>query len=317
MPQNYQPDMFVKTLEPRVYSALDLEGFTTVMFQMDERPEWESDTAYFTGSGVSTSEGDFRVGAYTNLQSGESEPTWSVTSGLADNEVYWDVHDAAEYGGLPFASWEMTHLYTDTQYISAGGYVWASISTGTSGGSEPDWATAAETSGDTTDGTVTWFAVSRWRNTWQADTGYGMNVIADGQFLRADIVASGDDSFLALVDNSASKAHLPDEYVATSGGVEPTWPSSVNYYAEDNEIIWQHSTGAPCTTVRGIISSSIDPYKIEFFAATGDTAQVFLSATPNEGATDLPSPVTMSQGTWAVVLFDGTGMRSFYTLASP
>lgn len=304
MPQNYAPDVLVTTLEPRRYSNLDLEGYTIAFLDVDPAVAWQSDHAYHMFDAVQPGS-LFAVAGWTKTRSGVTEPEWGDEAPI-DNEIQWSV-DSFISGQLPLAGWQAGFSYASDDYIVESGYLYVAVNTFTSGGSLPGGFATGDYRVDD-DGPDDWVLQGHWKDEWAADTDYGMHVVHDSiTHLVRDYVLSTDGTTTARWDSVPDSF---DDFLKTSGGSEPTWPTNPGEYVEDNEIIWQCTEElVPFANITGIIAPPA-PAKIELYSqAVG--ASIYLSASPDPGSTTMSGPISLGIGEFAVVIWDGTNMRTF------
>lgn len=154
-------------------------------------------------------------------------------AGGADNQIRWEV--LTDYLS---AGWQATHAYSLDQCIIAAGYVWrcSNYSGGTSGGSEPNWASISM--GNTiTDGSVAWNKWYKAAGAWTAGTSYGVRPTTDHAKLEIDVVTITSDSTVLLLWTGAFGTF------ATAGGSEPSWDSAATRtYWADGDIVWIKGT---------------------------------------------------------------------------
>lgn len=223
------------------------------------KPPWEAEHLYTDGDIVepTTPNGDFYRAAIAGVTgtTGGTEPSWgsfasvSSTISLADNTITWGTRNPlVTADGL----WAAGHAFsngTADHFIIANGRAWRALSGGTTGSTEPDWASAPNWDDHVTDNDF------EWRNegpcaVWSADATYHLR--------------PGDQYLWALPTNPSAVGTMSGTYsgslsdtTAMSGPTEPpTWPTD-STAIEDNTFQWQDlgtSTGQAAT-----ISAIADP----------------------------------------------------------
>jgi hypothetical protein len=115
---------------------------------------WQASTAYAVGQEILSPRLHIEVVTIAGT-SGASAPAWTATNGstVTDGGVTW--LDQGVPNAVPFTTWTGNHVYTArSRILDSNGKLEITVAGGTSGGTQPTWAT---TPGATTpDNTVTW-----------------------------------------------------------------------------------------------------------------------------------------------------------------
>lgn len=287
----------------------DLKGNQTVL--VDASPQawtpateyvtWDATTAWIVEAGARvhpTADDSLNfVAAYrARGESGSSEPDWGSPNTeqggtwVLDNDIAWG--PVADFAG----SWEATTVYGGGVCILVGGKCFQS-SSGTSGGSEPDFASAPNYGDSVNDNDITWLNLGS-LVVWQANHEYSIELSSDKTVPVFDKVVPA--SLTGQVWVFQHQLHGG----GSSGSTEPDWngDSGSHLYTVDGDILWHEDTdnGAegmfgpgPTAAVTGIVAPS-GPAVVEIVnlsPATSirleDTAEVandFLSASFNDSA---------------------------------
>jgi len=148
--------------------------------------------------------------------SGSVEPTWVANTPIQDGQIIW-YHDTTK---PVTTAWQPNYAYTGYECVYADESIWVCIMGGTSGLTEPDWASVGEME-PLYDGTNVWVRFLAC-STWQPNTSYS-TTIGSGSLI---VPSSGVGPVFQAVGGG---------YM--SGSVEPTWLLSGT--VQDNEVYWQ------------------------------------------------------------------------------